>query len=172
MRKGLGARQRARLACGIGYGAKILLDNPAVTDYVGVDLEEYAIAEAQRAAPAHARFIIGSALDLPFDHAAFDAIVSLQTLEDPPRAVPEFRRVLNPQGVPVGSVPTAWFEDFCTAQYGKNQYHLQKFGAPELKRLLVAAFPHLHLLAARVGIAAALFDETGRKGPSHHEVVA
>src|SRR5215813_4137846 len=110
------------LAYGIGYGAEILLDNPAVTDYVGVDVTEDGIAEAQRAAPAHARFIIGSALDLPFDHAAFDAIVSLQTLEDPSRAVPEFRRVLKPQGVPVGSVPTAWFEDFCTAQYGKNQY--------------------------------------------------
>jgi len=68
--------------------------------------------------------------------------------------------------VPIGSVPTASFEDFCTAQYGKNQYHLQKFGAPELKQLLVAAFPHVQLFAARVGIAAALFDETGQKGPS------
>jgi len=100
MRKGLGARQRARLACGIGYGAKILLDSPAVTDYVGVNVAEYAIAEAQRAAPARARFIIGSALDLSFDHAAFDAIVSLETLEyleDPPRAVAEFRRVLKPR---------------------------------------------------------------------------
>jgi 2-polyprenyl-3-methyl-5-hydroxy-6-metoxy-1,4-benzoquinol methylase len=81
------------LACGIGYGAKILLDNPAVTDYVGVDVAEDAIAEAQRTAPAHARFITRSALDLPLDHAAFDAIVSLETLEhleDPARAVAEF----------------------------------------------------------------------------------
>jgi SAM-dependent methyltransferase len=163
------------LACGIGYGAKILLDNPAVMDYVGVDVAEDAIAEAQRTAPAHARFITGSALDLPFDHAAFDAIVSLETLEhleDPARAVAEFRRVLKPYGVLVGSVPTASFEDFCTGQYGKNPYHLQKFGAPELKELLAAAFPHVQLFVARVGIAAALFDETGREGPFHHEVVA
>jgi len=127
------------LACGIGYGAKILLDNPAVTDYVGVDVAEDAIAEAQRTAPAHARFITGSTLDLPFDHAAFDAIVSLETLEhveDPARAVAEFRRVLKPHGVLVGSVPPASFEDFCTGQYGKNQYHLQKFCAPEPKQLL------------------------------------
>ena len=163
------------LACGIGYGAKILLDNPAVTDYVGVDVAECAIAEAQRTAPAHARFITGSSLDLPFDHAAFDVIVSLETLEhleDPARAVAEFRRVLKPHGVLVGSVPTASFEDFCTGQYGKNQYHLQKFGAPELKQLLAAAFPHVQLFVARVGTAAALFDETGREGPFHHEVVA
>jgi ubiquinone/menaquinone biosynthesis C-methylase UbiE len=163
------------LACGIGYGAKILLDNPAVTNYIGVDVAEGAIAEAQSTAPAHARFITGSALDLPFEHAAFDAIVSLETLEhleDPARAVVEFRRVLKPKGVLVGSVPTASFEDFCTAQYGKSQYHLQKFGARELKQLLVAAFPQVQLFVARVGIAAALFDETGREGPFHHEVVA
>jgi ubiquinone/menaquinone biosynthesis C-methylase UbiE len=160
------------LACGIGYGAKISLDNPAVTNYVGVDVAKDTIAEAQRTAPARARFITCSALDLPFDHAAFDAIVSLETLEhldDPARAASEFRRVLKPHGVLVGSVPTALFEDFCTGQYGKNQDHLQKVGAPELKQLLVAAFPQLFV--ARVGIAVALFDETGREGPFHHEVV-
>jgi ubiquinone/menaquinone biosynthesis C-methylase UbiE len=163
------------LACGIGYGAKILLDNPAVSNYVGADLAEDALAEAQRTAPTHARFVTGSALDLPFEHAAFDAIVSLETLEhleDPARAVAEFRRVLKPQGVLVGSVPTASFEDFCTGQYGKNRYHLQKFSAPELEQLLIAAFPQVQLFVARVGIAAALFDATGREGPFHHEVVA
>jgi 2-polyprenyl-6-hydroxyphenyl methylase/3-demethylubiquinone-9 3-methyltransferase len=98
------------LACGIGYGAKILLDNPAVTNYVGVDVAEDAIAEAQRTAPAHARFITGSALDLPFDDAAFDAIVLVETLEhleDSARAVAEVRRVLKPHDVLVGLVPTA-----------------------------------------------------------------
>jgi SAM-dependent methyltransferase len=163
------------LACGIGYGAKILLANPAVMDYVGVDVAKDAIAEAQRTAPAHARFITGSPLDLPLEHATFDAIVSLETLEhleDPARAVAEFRRVLKPNGVLIGSVPTASFEDFCTGQYGKNQYHLQKFDAPELRQLLAAAFPHFQLFVARVGIAAALFDETGLEGPFHHEVVA
>jgi SAM-dependent methyltransferase len=163
------------LACGIGYGAKILLDNPAVTDYVGVDMAEDAIAEAQRAAPTNARFFTGSALDLPFGDTAFDTIVSLETLEhlkDPPRAVAEFRRVLKPDGVLVGSVPTASFEDFCTGQYGKNQYHLQKFHASELRQLLAAAFPHIELFVVRVGIAVGLYDETGRQGPFHHEMVA
>ena len=79
--------------------------------------------------------------------------------------------MLKPQGVLVGSVPTALFEDFRTGQYGKNQYHLQKFGAPELMQLLVPAFPQVELFAAPVGIAAALFDETGREGPFHHEVM-
>jgi len=72
----------------------------------------------------------------------------------------------------VGSVPTASFEDFYTGQYGKNQYHLQKFGAPELKQLLAAGFPHVQLFVARVGIAVALFDETGREGPFGRGVVA
>jgi len=34
------------LACGIGYGAKILLDNPAVMDYVGLTWRRTPIAEA------------------------------------------------------------------------------------------------------------------------------
>jgi SAM-dependent methyltransferase len=170
MRKGLGARQRARLACGIGYGANILLDNPAVTDYVGVDVAEYAIAEAQRAAPAHARFIIGSALDLRFDHAAFDAIVSLETLEhleDPPHAVAEFRRVVKPQGVPVGSVPTASFGDFCTAQYGKNQYHLQKFGAPGAEAAIGSGFSRMSSCSPRGSASPRpCLMEPAEKGPS------
>jgi hypothetical protein len=37
---------------------------------------------------------------------------------------------------------------------------------------VVAAFPQVQLFVARVDIAAALFDEAGREGPFHHEVVA
>jgi SAM-dependent methyltransferase len=105
---------------------------------------------------------------------AFDAIVSLETLEhlqDPARAVAEFRRVLKPHGVLVGSVPTASFEISAPANTARTNTTCRN-SVRELKQPLAAAFPHVQLFVARVGIAAALFDETGREGPFHHEVVA
>jgi 2-polyprenyl-3-methyl-5-hydroxy-6-metoxy-1,4-benzoquinol methylase len=45
------------IACGVGYGADILLGNPTVTGYVGMDVEEEAIAEAQVTARPGRRFL-------------------------------------------------------------------------------------------------------------------
>jgi SAM-dependent methyltransferase len=162
------------LACGVGYGARILLGNPAVEDYVGVDVEYEAIAQALIDPPPKARFLKGSGFSLPFREDWFDTIVSLETLEhldEPARALAEFRRVLRPGGVLVGSVPTAVFEAFCTAQYGPNPFHLQSFGVEQLQALLAGVFPCVRVFVARVTLAAALYDAAGEQGPFYHRVV-
>jgi SAM-dependent methyltransferase len=163
------------LACGVGYGAPILLGNPAVEDYVGVDVEYEAIAQARIDPPPKARFLQGSAFSLPFGDGSFDTIVSLETLEhldEPARALAEFRRVLRPGGVLVGSVPTAVFEAFCTAHYGPNPFHLQSFGVEPLQELLGGVFPCVRVFVARVSLVAALYDAAGEQGPFHHRLVA
>jgi SAM-dependent methyltransferase len=162
------------IACGVGYGADILLGNPTVTGYVGMDVEEEAIAEAQVTARPGRRFLVGSAYAIEATDAAFDTVVSLETLEhlnDPACALGEFRRVLRPDGLLIGSVPTAEFERFCTLQYGPNPYHLQAFEADALGALLLEAFPHVRIFVARIALAAGLYDADGRDGPRHREVV-
>jgi SAM-dependent methyltransferase len=67
---------------------------------VGVDPSESMLALASRYAPA-AEFRAGGALELPFEDASFDVIVSTQVLEyvdDVAAALAEARRVLRPGG--------------------------------------------------------------------------
>ena len=42
---------------------------------------------------------------------------------------------------------------------------LEHAPVPELKQLLATTIPHIEPFVARVGVAAALYDETGRQGP-------
>ncbi len=67
---------------------------------VGVDPSESMLALASRHAPA-AEFRPGGALELPFEGASFDVVVSTQVLEyvdDVASALAEARRVLRPGG--------------------------------------------------------------------------
>ena len=81
---------------------------------IGVDMGESQVRLAtQRAAEqgvANAEFRVGSAYDLPFADAQFDALFShalLEHLREPVRAMREFLRVLKPGGV-MGVVTPDW----------------------------------------------------------------
>lgn len=137
------------LACGYGYGSEILAASTHVRSYVGIDASEAAIAHAgtRFASPAR-RFLNASATAIPLPDASVDAIVSLETLEhlpDPSLAVAEFRRVLRPGGVVVGSVPSRYFDDRAEQVYGPNPYHVTRFGHDELRQLLAAQFPQVRV---------------------------
>lgn len=162
------------IACGVGYGAGILMANSAVTGYVGVDNDEGAVAEARIATLGEVSLVRGSALGLPFRDKTFDTIVSLETLEhlpNPARTCEEFKRVLRPDGLLIGSVPAADFEEFCVAQYGRNPFHLQTFSEARLMALLGETFPYLKIFTARIGLAAGLYDASGMLGPYYDRVV-
>ena len=78
----------------IGCGRGVYQD--AVDDYVGIDISE-ALSE-----DLHKPFVIGSATNLPFPDASFDAIWSYAVLEHvcgPESALNEIRRVLKPGGL-------------------------------------------------------------------------
>jgi SAM-dependent methyltransferase len=78
----------------VGSGNGLLQD--AVTDYTGLDIS----ATARRF--YHKPFVEGSATDMPFPDATFDALWSIWVLEhipNPERALNEMRRVLKPGGV-------------------------------------------------------------------------
>ena len=54
----------------------------------------------------------------------------------------ELTRVLAPDGILAGSVPTADYEQLCEEVYGKNPYHLTRTGLPELIALLAERYAH------------------------------
>jgi SAM-dependent methyltransferase len=133
-------------ACGVGYGADILCAHKGVTGYSGLDRSDEALEIARRDFAGDNRsFVQGDVYALPFADASFDTIVSLETiehLEHPERAMAEFRRVLKPGGVLLGSVPSKKFEDACRDAYGPNEFHKCEFDDAALTSLIESAFPH------------------------------
>jgi ubiquinone/menaquinone biosynthesis C-methylase UbiE len=128
------------LACGYGYGAEVLAANQLVNSYVGIDASAEAIVQAnQRFAADARRYLVASATDIPLADQSIDTVVSLETLEhllEPSLALMEFKRILRPEGVLVGSVPSKYFDDRAEDVYGKNPYHVTRFTYAELVKLL------------------------------------
>lgn len=161
------------LACGYGYGSDILQRSARLTSYVGIDASQEAIANAQRhfAGPGR-QFLMASATEIPLPDDSIDGIVSLETLEhlpEPSLAVREFKRVLRPGGVLVGSVPSRYFDDLAERVYGPNPYHVTRFDADELESLLKSQFATVRMYYSALEVVTHIGSlENGR--PASREV--
>lgn len=132
------------LACGYGYGAEVLKANGLIKGYVGIDASIEAINQAnKRFGSDDRRYIHASATEIPLADHSTDTVVSLETLEhllEPSDALKEFKRILKPDGVLVGSVPSKYFDDRAEDVYGKNPYHVTRFTHASLVELLSRYF--------------------------------
>lgn len=110
------------IACGVGYGTRVLADRSGC-DVLGVDVSEAAIAYARkRYGGARVAFRVADAMCFD-DPAGFDSIVSLETVEhlpDPDAFLARLVALLRPGGVLVASVPT-------TPSVDLNPHHLHDF---------------------------------------------
>ena len=104
----LGARRVLEVACGRGGFALRLATQTGdrrPAEVIGVDFSDVAIERAratalERRAP-NLSYRVGDATALEWPDRSFDAVISCETIEhvdDPPRAVREFGRVLRPGG--------------------------------------------------------------------------
>jgi SAM-dependent methyltransferase len=119
------------VACGTGYGAKILLAAGA-RRVTSVDLSFHAIQFGVRSYGIAG--LVGDAHRLPFQDGAFDGVVSLETLEHlshPEMFIGELVRVLRPFGVLTLSTPNVRLSD------GSNPYHLREFSLGDLREVLI-----------------------------------
>lgn len=94
------------VGCGPGSITLGLAEVVAPGEVVGIDLRPEVVEQSRAAAAqrgiANVRFEVGSAYDLPFPDASFDAAfahIVLMHLREPARALAEVRRVLRPSGV-------------------------------------------------------------------------
>lgn len=132
------------IACGSGFGGKILLESGAA-HLVSADLSDEALAATgQLLEPFGKRAEVRreDALDLTFPDRVFDVVTSMETLEHLPdagRFLSEVHRVLKPGGLLALSTPNALVT---LPENGKpiNPFHLKEFTPKELHHLLLPAF--------------------------------
>lgn len=121
------------VACGVGYGTRLLGDRlGSNVDVLGVDVSDAAVAYArERYASDNVRFETRDAMQLEVDEG-FDSIVSLETVEhlpDPASFVLKLASLLRPGGLLVASVPT-------TPSVDLNPHHLHDFTERSFRRML------------------------------------
>lgn len=122
------------IACGVGYGSRLLKDLLPAAIVTGVDCSAAAVDYANvRYASPGLSFAVGDAMT--FEGGPFDAVVSLETIEhlpDPEKFVERsVAKLLRPGGILVGSVPV-------TPSMDANPHHLHDFTACSLSTLLAA----------------------------------
>jgi SAM-dependent methyltransferase len=156
-------------ACGEGYGSALLAG--AAQSVTGVDLSEEAVRHARgRYRAANLAFRQADCLELPFDDAEFDCIVSFETLEhleDHEALLREFRRVLEPGGFLLLSSPDkAVYTD---RLQNRNEFHLRELYRGELEALLSAHFPAYRLWGQKLLFQSAIWPLADRTETVFHQ---
>ncbi len=145
------------IACGIGYGSKIVVGNSSVETYVGMDISEEALKFAKENFLDLPRvdFKYSKIENIPVEDSTIDTVISLETLEhvdDVNVAINEIHRVLNKEGIFIGSVPTEKMELRCREVYGENIFHKRTFSKDEILAALKKKFKFVHIGVVKVAI--------------------
>jgi ubiquinone/menaquinone biosynthesis C-methylase UbiE len=149
------------IACGSGYGSKILADASALA-VCSVDADISAIEFAKNNYPqANIQYLAGNAEELSFADSYFDVITSLETIEhlnDPEKYLSELARVLKKDGVALISTPNKLVSN-C-----QNPFHLREFEREEFEKMIGKYFPYHTLLEQKNGIATSINVNNKNKG--------
>jgi len=136
----------ADIACGSGYGAKMLAESGA-RSVLGVDIssETVEFATIQHGSEA-ARFQVGSAEDLSFiPSGSLDVVVSFETIEHvtgSDQMLDEFWRIIKPGGHLFVSTPDRRIASvmFAITRRPQNPHHVREFTGQELCKALRRRF--------------------------------
>ncbi len=143
------------IACGSGYGTKLLADAGAQT-VIGVDNACEAVDYAKKWYNADTiQFILGDALQIPIADHSIDVIVSFETIEHvtaPETFLQECKRVLTPDGLLIASTPNKG-----TYPSG-NQFHVKEFTFREYNDLLKPYFRNTKIVFQNNWFASALLE--------------
>ena len=94
------------IGCGLGKGARLLVEKMGFKRVVAFDLEHSLVRRAKRALPSDLAgkiaYHVGNAEDLPFEDSSFDAVVNFGIIHhvlDWRRCIREIGRVTKPGGI-------------------------------------------------------------------------
>ncbi len=132
------------LACGEGYGSKILSSNAA--HVVGIDIDKATIEHARKKyTKKNLEFMVGSMMDIPVkDNNQFDVIVCFEAIEhikEQEMLLNEVKRLLKKDGLFIVSTPDKrYFEEKIK---DKREFHVKELYFDEFKELLNRYFKNI-----------------------------
>lgn len=137
----MGGKGVLDLACGEGYGSRILSETAA--NVLGVDGDRNSIVHAaKKYIKANLEFCVGSVCDVPVEgEAVFDVITCFEALEHVEQhdmVMAQVRRLLKPGGLFIASTPNKLVY---TDELGlSNPFHVKELYLHELETLLKRYF--------------------------------
>jgi SAM-dependent methyltransferase len=123
----------ADIACGTGYGSRILVDAGA-RQVTSIDIHEPALRFGVDSYGI--RCAIADASRIPLKSACFDLVASLETIEhlpDPSAFVAEVKRILKPRGLLFVTTPNG-----DGGSHSGNPWHVHELSKQELESILAA----------------------------------
>ncbi|MBC2607229.1 class I SAM-dependent methyltransferase [Pelagicoccus albus] len=138
------------LACGSGYGSRILAEKAeAVT---GIDISEEAIKSASATyKKSNLKYKIANCYDTKLPAESFDYIISFETIEhldSPELLLDEVKRILKPDGLLIISSPDKL--EYTDKSPVKNEFHKKELYHEELKKELELRFKNCSFAKQRM----------------------
>ncbi len=134
------------MACGTGYGMRIL--SSSARTVIGADIDLPAARSARDAGPV----VVADASALPFRTSGFDVVTTFETLEHLEQReafLAELARVLVPGGALVLSTPNAWYTRPIDG-HPRNPYHVFEYTPDELHAEVAKHFDEIRMLGQQM----------------------
>jgi ubiquinone/menaquinone biosynthesis C-methylase UbiE len=142
------------IACGTGYGSKLLKEAGAARVW-GIDISLEAVEYArEKYNKEGVQFLVGDITSIPLPAASVDVVACFETIEhveDYERVIDELHRVLKPDGMLTISTPSRTLSSPGRAMGDRpwNKNHKVEFTAEELQCLLEPHFEKLTVYGQR-----------------------
>ncbi len=141
--------------CGTAYGSAILAEAGA-REVVGVDVAAEVLDSVRARLPSTVTLEQGDVRELPFPDGSFDLVVCFEVIEhvdEPDRALDEFRRVLGPDGMLAVSSPNR------DVYPPGNPHHVHEYKPDELHAELANRFQFARLERQHTWITSGVLDD-------------
>jgi O-antigen biosynthesis protein len=139
------------IACGEGYGSYLMSE--VAKSVIGVDISDETIQHASRAYGhrPNLTFRQGAATKISFSDAAFDIVVSFETIEhlaEQSEMLCEIRRLLRPNGLFIISSPNRSI--YSAVMGNRNVFHVKELDFGEFDTLLTRHFAAIKYFGQRM----------------------
>ncbi|MDD5328812.1 MAG: class I SAM-dependent methyltransferase [Sulfuricella sp.] len=150
------------IACGEGYGSRLLAEKAVLV--IGVDLDATAVIHAkEKYSLPNLKFIQGDCTSLPLDDQSIDLVVSFETLEhhsEHDAMMSELYRILSPTGVLIISTPDR--QHYSDERNYSNPFHVRELYASEFRQLIQRYFAYADFYGQRVVYGSLVAPLTGK----------